>query len=301
MNSTMSLKLIMSHGLESNAYGDKLRWLAAIAASRGVAVESISYYTSPTDEGGVPIVIRDPAVRLELLEAKLQSLKQAAPFTRFILLGSSMGGWVSSAAATRHAVDGLFLLAPALGIEGYPFQPMQLRAQEVTVVHGFEDNVIPFANSVAFARQHDAMLIGLPDGHRLQNDFDALAQSFHLLLDRLKVERTAPAKRVPLAKRVADVLYWLDPMNTCCVENSLTDEYVKEALMVAEEYLRTDEPLEKVLESVMAIQFGPLDTKESRRKLKSSRKVLKTMSAKVSPKKSNAGDTSADTKSSQNA
>lgn len=281
MNSLMKFKLIMSHGLESNAYGDKLRWLAATAASRGVAAESINYYTAPPENGGVPNVIRDPAVRLEMLEARLHALKQADPFARFILLGSSMGGWVSSAAAARQAVDGLFLLAPALDIEGYPFQPMQLRAKEVTMVHGFDDNVIPFANSVAFAKQHDAMLIGLPDGHRLQNDFNALAQSFHLLLDRLKVERNSPAKRIPLAKRIAAVLYWLDPMNTGCVENSLTDEYVKEALMMAEQYLHTDEPLENVLASVMAVQFNHLSGKESSQELKSSRKILKTMFAAV--------------------
>ena len=57
--------------------------------------------------------IEDPETRVAMLDRRLADETSAV-----ILAGSSMGGYVSTVAASKRPVSGLFLLAPALHMPG---------------------------------------------------------------------------------------------------------------------------------------------------------------------------------------
>jgi predicted esterase YcpF (UPF0227 family) len=92
------MKIIFSHGKESGPWGSKIKRLANTAEQYGCKVDSIDYSD-----------ILDPDLRVERLINVLQEAKED-----FILVGSSMGGYVSLVASEKVAVKGMFLLAPAL-------------------------------------------------------------------------------------------------------------------------------------------------------------------------------------------
>ena len=77
--------------------------MADVAEAAGWAVESIDYQGMP-----------DPQTRVEKLVAWCKQEDELP-----VLVGSSMGGFVANAAASRIGALGLFLLAPALFVPGY--------------------------------------------------------------------------------------------------------------------------------------------------------------------------------------
>ncbi len=264
--SDLPVRLVLSHGLESDAYGKKLRWLAAVAESRGICAESINYYTEETEDAPSSL-IRDPLQRRDVLEARLAKIVEEQPQVQLVLAGSSLGGWVSCTVACERPVGGLLLLAPALGLASYPFQPATPLAKEIVVVHGFEDDIIPFSNSVEFASKNNATLIALPDGHRLQNDFCALASALDLLLDKLNLPSRGVLQRGrDLVKRIDRILYWLDPARTGCVENSgMEDEYMALAGATARKILSDAHASEEALHQVFREAFAdPADLESSK-------------------------------------
>src|SRR5512137_987689 len=100
----MSATVCFCHGRESGPWGTKIRRLARVAEQFGCRV------VSPDDRD-----TWDPGERVRRL------VRLAADLPRpLILVGSSMGGYVVAAAATELQPLGLFLLAPAVGLPGYP-------------------------------------------------------------------------------------------------------------------------------------------------------------------------------------
>ncbi len=107
------MKVYFSHGKESGPWGSKIKRLAAIAKQLGCGVESIDY----TDT-------MDPDLRVERLLAVLDTEPGS-----FVLVGSSMGGYVSLVASESVDAKGVFLMAPALYMPG--FKKQQYRARLV--------------------------------------------------------------------------------------------------------------------------------------------------------------------------
>ena len=77
------MKIFFSHGKESGPWGAKIKRLAKLAEGMGCAVESIDYKN-----------LMDPDLRVERL---LEAL--AREDDSIVLLGSSMGGYVSLVAS----------------------------------------------------------------------------------------------------------------------------------------------------------------------------------------------------------
>src|SRR5271154_5065555 len=94
--------VVFSHGKESGPWGSKITAMAAVVRDLGLAVESIDYRG-----------LDDPGDRGRKLIDSVGERKD-----RVVLVGSSMGGHVSAAAATRVGARGLFLLAPAFYMAG---------------------------------------------------------------------------------------------------------------------------------------------------------------------------------------
>ena len=95
--------VIFSHGQESGPWGTKIRAMAERAKSLGCEADSIDYRG-----------IADPTKRVEKLVRECAHIED-----RLILVGSSMGGHVATAAAGELGAAGLFVLAPAYYMEGY--------------------------------------------------------------------------------------------------------------------------------------------------------------------------------------
>jgi pimeloyl-ACP methyl ester carboxylesterase len=161
--------VIFSHGKESGPWGSKIVQLADTANNKGYQVDSIDY------QG-----IND-------VNQRVDKLLQAIPANgqKVVLVGSSMGAYVSIMAAQQRAVAGLFLLAPAVYLPGYPNTNPQSITGHIEVVHGWNDTIVPVENAIRFAREHQASCHLFNDEHRLMATLNDIDRLFMRFLDKL--------------------------------------------------------------------------------------------------------------------
>lgn len=149
--------VIFNHGRESGPWGSKIRLMAKIVEKAGIRVVS----RDDTDT-------KNPAERISRLVRFSATLDEGP----LILVGSSMGAYVATVASQSLQPLGLFLLAPALGLEGYPESLPTPSATCVSIIHGWQDDVIPLNTVLSFAEAHRASLHLVPAGHGLQEELD---------------------------------------------------------------------------------------------------------------------------------
>ena len=152
--------------MESGPGGNKIKHLASIAKDYGHTVDSIDYTET-----------RDPDIRVDKLLELLEKEKDPP-----ILVGSSMGGYVSLVASGHLKVKSLFLLAPALYMPGYKVQKYQSETTHIEVIHGWSDEIIPVDNSVQFAREANCTLHLIKGDHRLNSSSEEVASLFKRFL-----------------------------------------------------------------------------------------------------------------------
>ena len=162
--SSPSGMVLFSHGHESGPEGLKIRRLRPVAENLGWDTEAIDYRD----------LRDDPAARSARLVEWMD--RATGPV---VLVGSSMGGWVSMDAAEKRPVAGLFLMAPALFMEhrvpgGETRESYQPRCPRCCVVHGWSDSVIPWQNSLKFAQAGGTDLHLIDADHRLEGAITAL-------------------------------------------------------------------------------------------------------------------------------
>lgn len=168
MTSGARTLVILSHGKESGPKGRKIAQLAAVAQSMGCDTLCPDYSD-----------LQNPDARV----ARLMALPWGG-YKNLVLVGSSMGGYVSAVAAETMKPAGLFLMAPAIGKEGYAVQAPRPRAKHMAMVLGLHDDVIDNDKAMAFARLYNAELHMLNDGHRLAESMDALVRIWEGFLRR---------------------------------------------------------------------------------------------------------------------
>jgi pimeloyl-ACP methyl ester carboxylesterase len=154
----MSCTVVFSHGKESGPWGRKITAMAALARELGHSVESIDYRG-----------MEDPTARVEKLVAAAARIPKP-----LVLVGSSMGGHVSAAAAARVRPRGVFLLAPAFYMPGFEAYTPQDVPCPTTLVHGWHDDIVPVENSIRWAREHHAALHVLNSDHRLEDKIEPI-------------------------------------------------------------------------------------------------------------------------------
>jgi pimeloyl-ACP methyl ester carboxylesterase len=140
-----------SHGQESGPWGTKIRAMAETVKSLGCRVESVDY------QG-----IADPTARVARLVEECRHVQEP-----LILVGSSMGGHVATAAAAEIGAVGLFVLAPAYYMEGFEQLTPAAPAIPIVIVHGWRDDVVPVENSIRYAGDCLATLHVVNGDHRL--------------------------------------------------------------------------------------------------------------------------------------
>lgn len=160
--------VVFSHGKESGPMGSKIQRLMAEAERLGLNTISVDY--------------RNCAMASERVALLNDTLKQLDTLPQqIVLVGSSMGGYVSTVVANSQPVAGLFLMAPALWMpaEEYTVQSYQPQTSKVEITHGINDEVVPHKNSIRFAMEHKGTILHLvPDDHRLKASLDFLACQF---------------------------------------------------------------------------------------------------------------------------
>lgn len=166
--------VVFSHGKESGPDGTKIQAMRAVAEELGFKTVSIDY-----------TACKNEVERKALLRGYLSN--QAG---RIILVGSSMGGYVSATLANEFKLSALFLLCPALSLEGYEPVDYQPKTDNIVLVHGWKDDVVPVESSIDFARKHKATLHLVEDGHRLKESVPQLQNWLgHLLDSVVKIDR----------------------------------------------------------------------------------------------------------------
>ena len=175
-----NLLVVFSHGKESGPWGSKIQSLAAISERLGGGVISIDYREHPKGTHHDQNVLGEPERRVEqLLSTELPER------SKLVLVGSSMGGYVSTEASARLNVDGLFLLAPAFYLAGYANQDPTPRAKKTMIVHGWGDSVVPVRNSIKFAQLHQCDLHLLEGDHRLNDALTKIQLVFEMFLKQV--------------------------------------------------------------------------------------------------------------------
>ena len=164
MKDTPDHLVVFAHGKESGPWGTKITHLANVARQRGFDVISPDYSHT-----------HDPQARVEHLQALAPSARH-----NLVLVGSSMGGYVSAQACAALKPQALFLMAPALYFPGWAEEPQDVPVLS-TVVHGWKDDIVPVERGIDFARRNYSELHLLDSGHTLNDQLDVLA----MLLDRL--------------------------------------------------------------------------------------------------------------------
>jgi alpha/beta superfamily hydrolase len=152
-----------AHGKESGPWGTKITHLAEVARARGFEVMSPDYRST-----------QDPRTRVRRL------LELAPRAHSLVLVGSSMGGYVSAQACAVLKPQALFLMAPALYFPGWEEEPEGIPST-CCVVHGWSDDIVPVERAQQFAHRHRAELHLLHSAHTLNDQLPLLG----FLLDRM--------------------------------------------------------------------------------------------------------------------
>lgn len=160
--------VIIAHGKESGPQGSKIRALSQVASKQQLLVIAPDFRN-----------IDNPEERIEHLLEIADRVKRP-----LYLAGSSMGGYVALRASQLLRPAGLFLMAPAIGIPGYANNGLEPGCTQITIVHAWQDDVIPAENVISWAKSNRAELHLVQGNHRLSDQTKLLKFLLSELLRR---------------------------------------------------------------------------------------------------------------------
>ncbi|HEY7996090.1 MAG TPA: alpha/beta hydrolase [Steroidobacteraceae bacterium] len=167
--------VVFSHGKESGPWGRKISALAEVARSEGYDAHSVDYRG-----------LDEPRARIAKLVDFCKELSGD-----LVLVGSSLGGYIAVASASLLHARGVFLMAPALYVEGLPELRVGVLDCPASIVHGWRDDVVPYEHSLRFANTYRAALHLLESDHRLHNQLRVIQYLFEYFLIALDLPAIA--------------------------------------------------------------------------------------------------------------
>lgn len=170
---------ILSHGFESGPDATKVTALAAAAESLGWTHERPDY--TGFDARRELSELGDVEARQAHLLALAAEAAQRGPL---VLAGSSLGAYISARVSLEVPVLGLFLMAPPTTMGR--LQDLDAAPVPVSIIHGWDDELIPAQQVVDWAHARRARLLLVNDTHRLSAHVEASAEAFAQLLKSLK-------------------------------------------------------------------------------------------------------------------
>ncbi|MHB1872421.1 MAG: alpha/beta hydrolase [Steroidobacteraceae bacterium] len=167
--------VVFSHGQASGPWGRKITALAEVVRSEGYQAHSVDYRG---------------------LDAPRERIARLADYCKeltgdLVLVGSSLGGYVTVASASVLHARGIFLMAPALYFPQLPPLRAGIVDCPTAIVHGWHDAVVPFEHSVRFAQTCRAALHLLESDHNLHNQIRVIQNLFEYFLIALDLPQLA--------------------------------------------------------------------------------------------------------------
>lgn len=169
---------ILSHGFESGPDATKVAALADAAEHLGWTAERPDYTDLDAKREISPL--GDVAARIERLQRLAMDAASRGPL---VLAGSSLGAWIAGHVSLQMPVAGLFLMAPPVRLDAA--HPLQAAEVPLSVVHGWDDELIPAADVVGWTCARRGRLLLVDDTHRLSSNVEASADAFAALLRSL--------------------------------------------------------------------------------------------------------------------
>lgn len=167
--------VVFSHGQASGPWGRKITALAEVVRSEGYQAHSVDYRG-----------LDSPRERIARLADYCKELTGD-----LVLVGSSLGGYVTVASASVLHARGIFLMAPALYFPELPPLRAGIVDCPTAIVHGWHDAVVPFEHSVRFAQTCRAALHLLESDHNLHNQIRVIQNLFEYFLIALDLPQLA--------------------------------------------------------------------------------------------------------------
>ena len=158
--------VVFSHGLDGSPFSTKIRALYEIAEGEGFEVAAVDYRG-----------ITDPEERVQMLSDFCRDFSG-----HLVLVGASLGGYVSLAAAPTLHARGVFLMAPSLYMPGIPALKRGVPTCPIALVHGWRDEVIPYEESMRFAKENKLALHLVESDHRLHSAIPFMRHLFQYFL-----------------------------------------------------------------------------------------------------------------------
>src|SRR5690606_908524 len=168
--------VVFSHGLDGTPFSTKIRALYEIAEAEGYGVAAVDYRG-----------VDDPDQRVQMLQEFCRGFSG-----HLVLVGSSLGGYVSLAAAPTLHAGGGFLMAPAIYMPGIPPLRRAVPRCPTALVHGWRDEVIPYEQGVRFANENKLALHLVEADHRLHNAIPFMRYLFQYFLVEARRARFVP-------------------------------------------------------------------------------------------------------------
>lgn len=165
------MKIYFSHGKDSGPTGFKINYLSSIAEEMLIKTKSIDYTST-----------KNPDKRVDILLNSYDKTDE-----NIVLYGSSMGAYVSLTASEILKPKALFLCAPALFMPEYNVQKFSNLNIPIVIVHGYNDTVVPYKNSIKFAEKQQCELHIINDNHSLSNSQGIISFLFKEFLEKLSV------------------------------------------------------------------------------------------------------------------
>lgn len=169
---------ILSHGFESGPDATKVAALAEVAERSGWTHERPDY--TDLDARRDISSLGDVPARLDRLRALAKAAAARGPL---VLAGSSLGAYISGAVSLEVPTRGLFLMAPPITMG--PLPALDAAPVPVSVIHGWDDELIPAQAVADWAFPRRARLLLVNDSHRLSDHVSASADAFAQLLASL--------------------------------------------------------------------------------------------------------------------
>ena len=169
---------ILAHGFESGPDATKVTALDAVAQRLGWSCERPDF--TDLDARREVSALGDVSARLQRL---LELARTAAMRGPLVLAGSSLGAWIAGRVSLQVPVAGLFLMAPPIVLDAA--HPLEAADVPTSIIHGWDDELIPAADVIGWAQARRARLLLVGDSHRLSAHVDASANAFSALLESL--------------------------------------------------------------------------------------------------------------------
>ena len=169
---------ILSHGFESGPDATKVTALAEAAQALGWTHERPDY--TDLDAKREVTELGDVPARLRRLLGLAQAAAARGPL---VLAGSSLGAYISGLVSLQVPLAGLFLMAPPIRMGEAP--ELDAAIVPTSILHGWNDELIPAQHVVDWAHRRRARLLMVDDSHRLSAHVGTSAQAFSELLRSL--------------------------------------------------------------------------------------------------------------------